>query len=421
MIPPTISLPPEILHSVFDNLFSDDLDYFTDIIACSLVSQTWNDVATYLLSRSLKAVKLHGGRVEDLFRLSHLLETISSSQIRSPYSPDDIKTINLDMSYLFNEDGSYNEDAQAVLIHLVEVLCTQTTGLELSFNHPIALRNWQEDRLKDFYQSLQTTTQLTKSVDRLALQGFPKKDTTFVVCNYSLSHLFPTFSPNLRSLEFASFPLRYAVYLLLQSCHELENVSFRDFRNIWEDGLVDAITHWSKLRTFQMTGCVHITPVILRALASHCPSLEVLIAPRNVRYSKTCPDINLPMVAIIRSCNNLSRLDLSDYVSVNDRLLQTIIEEAPKLKSLKLQNCKQITGSRHQSWWTEGSLQYLEVLDISGCSNLTDGFITEVLTRCKRLKKVITTNRTPAAAPTTHADRCVLATDVNPAIVAGVC
>lgn len=420
MIPPTISLPPEILHSVFDDLFSDDLDYFTDIIACSLVSQTWNDVATYLLSRSLKAVKLHGGRVEDLFRLSHLLETISSSQIRSPYSPDDIKTINLDMSYLFNEDGSYNEDAQAVLIHLVEVLCTQTTGLELSFNHPIALRNWQEDRLKDFYQSLQTTTQLTKSVDRLTLQGFPKKDTTFVVCNYSLSHLFPTFSPNLRSLEFASFPLRYAVYLLLQSCHELENVSFRDFRNIWEDGLVDAITHWSKLRTFQMTGCVHITPVILRALASHCPSLEVLIAPRNVRYSKTCPDINLPMVAIIRSCNNLSRLDLSDYVSVDDRLLQTIIEEAPKLTSLKLQNCKQITGSRHQSWWTEGSLQYLEVLDVSGCSNLTDGFITEVLTRCKRLKKVISTNRTPAAAPTTHAD-CVWATDVNPAIVAGVC
>lgn len=420
MNPSIISLPPEILHFVFDELLIDDFDYFADIIACSLVSQMWNDVATYLLSRSLNAVKLHGGRIESLLRLSDLLETISSSQIRLPYSPDDIKTINLDMSYLFNEDGSYNEDAQAVLIHLIEVLCTRTTGLELSFNHPIALLNWQEDRLKDFYQSLQTTTQLTKSVDRLALQGFPKKDTTFVVCNYSLSHLFPTLSPNLRSLEFSSFPLRYAVYLLLQSCNELENVSFKDFRNIWEDGLVDAITHWSKLRTFKMTGCVHITPVILRALASHCPSLEVLVAPRNVRYSKTCPDINLPMTAIIRSCNNLSSLDLSDYVSVNDNLLRTIIEEAPKLKYLKLQNCRQITGLRHQSWWNQGSLQCLETLDVSGCSNLTDAFMNEVLTRCKCLKTIITTNRTPSGTTDSREDRCVLV-DANPVIVASVC
>lgn len=150
----TFSLPPEVLCVVFDKLFTDDLDYFSNIISCSLVSHTWNDVVTYLLSRSLNTVKLRGGQVEGLFRLSRLLETISTSRIRPPYSPDAIKTINLDMSYLFNEDGSYNEEAQVILIHLIEVLCTSTTGLELSFNHPIALLNWQEGRLKDFYKSL---------------------------------------------------------------------------------------------------------------------------------------------------------------------------------------------------------------------------------------------------------------------------
>ncbi|KAH8555187.1 hypothetical protein BGW37DRAFT_476104 [Umbelopsis sp. PMI_123] len=417
----TFSLPPEVLCVVFDKLFTDDLDYFANILSCSLVSHTWNDVVTYLLSRSLNIVKLRGGHVESLFRLSNLLETISSSQIRSPYSADAIKTINLDMSYLFNEDGSYNEDAQMVLIHLIEVLCTRTTGLELSFNHPIALLNWQESRLKDFYKSLQTATQLTKSVERLALQGFPKKDTTFVVCNYSLSHLFPTFSPNLRSLEFASFPLRYAVYLLLQSLNELENVSFRDFRNIWEDGLTDAIRHWSKLRTFKMIGCVHITPLILQTLAENCPNLEVLIVPRNVRYSKTCPDINFSMAALIQSCKNLTRLDLSDYVTVNDRLLQYIIQNATKLKCLKLQNCNQITGSRSVSWWKDESLQNLEILDVSGCSNLSQDFLDQVLTRCKNLKKLITAAGTPSMSTTARADRCIPATALVPVVAVGVC
>lgn len=417
----TFSLPPEVLHVVFDELFTDDLDYFVNIISCSLVSHIWNDVATYLLSQSLSTVKLRGGKVEGLFRLSNLLETISSSQIRSPYSPDAIKTINLDMSYLFNEDGSYNEEAHVVLIHLIEVLCTRTTGLELSFNHPIALLNWQESRLKDFYRSLQTATQLTKSVDRLALQGFPKKDTTFVVCNYGLSDLFPTFSPNLRSLEFASFPLRYAIYLLLQSCNELENVSFKDFRNIWEDGLMEAIRHWSKLRSFRMTGCVHITPIILRTLANHCPSLEVLVAPRNVRYSKTCPDINLPITAILRSCKNLSKLDLSDYVTVNDNLLKVIVQEAPRLKYLKLQNCNQITGSDIATWWKDESLQSLEILDVSGCINLDQRFLDHVWANCKRVKKLITAVGKPAMSIKPRGDRCIPVQTLVPAVTVGVC
>lgn len=405
------SLPPEILQAILNKLLDDDADYFADIIACSLVSQTWNDVVAYLLSRSLNIVTLRGGHVESLVRLSGLLETIAEKQITLPYSPDDIKTINLDMSYLFKDDGTYDEKAQEVLIHLIEMLCTQTTGLELSFNHPVALLNWQEDRLKDFYQSLQKTTNLMDSVERLALQGLPRKDTAFVICNYGLSHLFPTFSPKLRSLEFANFPLRYAVYLLLQSCQELENVTFRDFRNLWEDGLVEAITHWSKLRCFTMTGCVHITPLVLHSLATYCPDLEVLVVPRNLRYSKSCPDINNSMINLIENCANLSTLDLSNYESIDDSLLQVIVEHASKLRYLHLQNCKRITGSQHLTWWNEQSLQQLEVLDVTGCIGLTDDFMKHVTSQCKGLKIIETASSSQKLANAVQSDRCVNITD----------
>ncbi|CAM0143060.1 F-box/LRR-repeat protein 17 [Umbelopsis sp. WA50703] len=411
------SLPPEILHSILDKLLDDDADYFADILACSLVSQTWNDVVAYVLSRSLNVVTLRGGHVENLLRLSALLETIAEKQITLPYSPDDIKTISLDMSYLFKEDGSYDEKAQEVLIHLIEMLCTQTTGLELSFNHPVALLNWQEDRLKDFYQSLEKATKLMDSVERLALQGMPRKDSAFVICNYGLTHLFPTFSPKLRSLEFANFPLRYAVYLLLQSCQELENVTFKDFRNLWEDGLVEAITHWSKLRSYTMTGCVHTTPLVLRSLASHCPDLEELVVPRNMRYSKSCPDINDSMINVVENCTKLSKLDLSDYESIDDSLLQVIVEHARNLRYLNLQNCKRITGKQHLAWWNEQSLQHLEVLDVTGCGDLTDSFVKHVATQRKGLKIIETASSSQKVADLIQSDRCVYIAESDRATV----
>lgn len=184
---------------------------------------------------------------------------------------------------------------------------------------------------------------------------------------------------------------------------------------------MEAIRHWSKLRTFRMTGCVHITPIILRTLANHCPSLEVLIAPRNVRFSKTCPDINLPMTAIIRSCKNLSKLDLSDYVTTNDNLLKVIIQEAPNLKYLKLQNCNQLTGTEFATWWKDESLQNLEILDVSGCTNLDQDFLDHVWSRCKRIEKLITAVGKPAMSNTTYGDRCIPVQALVPAVTVGVC
>jgi Ran GTPase-activating protein (RanGAP) involved in mRNA processing and transport len=123
------------------------------------------------------------------------------------------------------------------------------------------------------------------------------------------------------------------------------------------------------------------------------------------------------MINVVENCTKLSKLDLSDYESIDDSLLQVIVEHARNLRYLNLQNCKRITGKQHLAWWNEQSLQHLEVLDVTGCGDLTDSFVKHVATQRKGLKIIETASSSQKVADLIQSDRCVYIAESDRATV----
>ncbi|KAI8816540.1 uncharacterized protein EV422DRAFT_288344 [Fimicolochytrium jonesii] len=200
--------------------------------------------------------------------------------------------------------------------------------------------------------------------------------------------------------------------------------------NLYMGDLDATLGSCPNLEVFRLENCFHISNILVRSLAAHCPNLKQVDLPGCPisdsfipTLSKSCRQIerldlsftNLTIAslhAIIINCENLIQLDLSecrpleedvnlDFSSkpfsrplqllnlrntpVTDDLLRFTATHCPELEDIILESCMELTDDALIK--VASSCQKLRRLDVSFCDNITDLSLQALAMRAAYTKK----------------------------------
>jgi len=147
-----------------------------------------------------------------------------------------------------------------------------------------------------------------------------------------------------------------------------------DNPNITEEEFISLIQRMPRLIRIDLTDCINIRDASLLAIAKHLPKLQIL----NLRK---CPFTDQGLMAIGAGCRGLLSIDISECRDFNYYGFYAIVSQCKALQSLKMVN------SKHGQMWIEDitdECHQLRVLDIRGCSFLSDGYSN--IANCKNLQ-----------------------------------
>nr|XP_058157301.1 F-box/LRR-repeat protein fbxl-1-like [Dasypus novemcinctus] len=142
-------------------------------------------------------------------------------------------------------------------------------------------------------------------------------------------------------------------------------------------GVMALVEGTSSLHRIEVFGCLALTDRSIGSLALQCSQLRTLNIGRVPKVSECC---------LVRSLQNLravSALNVAGLRMVSDKIVHLTVTQCPKLDSLVLSSCSQVTDVSLVEISTY--LPTLRYLDVSGCRQVTDVGIHALARGCHQL------------------------------------
>ncbi|KAL9537820.1 hypothetical protein MBANPS3_011432 [Mucor bainieri] len=274
-----------------------------------------------------------------------------------------------------------------------------------------------------------------KRLERLTLAGCSK------LTDVGLCTLLHAIGPTLVSLDLSDvYQITDAtITAAATSCPQLQgfNLSMsRVHHSITDASVTRLAAQCTHMKRIKLNNCTHVSHQAAIALSQHCPRLiEIDLT--------NCSITNAVLVAIFRHNRELRELrlsqadrstpqmddtafhslqhhgyqqlrlvDLTGIARLSDVAIDTLVRAAPKIKSLVLNKCPQITDHGvlaiarlgrylhflhlgHCAQITDASIQRLAAaclrlryLDLASCTNITDAAVAELAKHLPRLKRI---------------------------------
>ncbi|XP_076985287.1 uncharacterized protein LOC143657131 [Tamandua tetradactyla] len=136
--------------------------------------------------------------------------------------------------------------------------------------------------------------------------------------------------------------------------------------------------HGNSLRKLEVFGCFALTARSIGSLALRCSQLRTLNIGRVPKVSEAC------LVRSLKNLQAITALNVTGLKMVRDRIVHLIVTQCPKLDSLVLSSCSQVTDMSLVEISTY--LRTLRYLDVSGCQQVTNVGLNALARSCHQLK-----------------------------------
>lgn len=169
--------------------------------------------------------------------------------------------------------------------------------------------------------------------------------------------------------------------LELPKCTQLENLSLSNCDNISDAFVSLLVEACPRLHTLILSGRQNeLTDACLRAIATHCPSLECLRLVPAIDFSEHC------MVTLFCSCPKLRYVALEQAEQLTDFCVAVLAAQCPLLEELNLSHARDMT---HEGFVDSVQrLPRLRYINITGCRGLDLNTDCALLLRCPALKEL---------------------------------
>ncbi|KAF2400275.1 RNI-like protein [Trichodelitschia bisporula] len=141
------------------------------------------------------------------------------------------------------------------------------------------------------------------------------------------------------------------------NCFRLQGLNITNCRRIKDAALEEVARSCRHLKRLKLNGCIHLTEKSVIAFATHC--------------------------------RQLVEIDLHDCRSVEDDAITALITEGPNLRELRLAHCLRLTDNAFLKLPNETTYDTLRILDLTDCSELTDGGVQKIIMAAPRLRNLV--------------------------------
>ncbi|EIW61436.1 RNI-like protein [Trametes versicolor FP-101664 SS1] len=181
-----------------------------------------------------------------------------------------------------------------------------------------------------------------------------REDQTFVYAQF------------IRRLNFlnVAHDLTDSLFSRLAQCVRLERLTLMNCTALSDEGLMRVLPQCPNLVALDLTGVAEVTDSTVVAVARSAKRLQGI----NLTGCKKLTDASI--VALAQNCPLLRRVKLSNVEQITDQSLSALARSCPLLLEIDLNNCKRISDSGLRDLWTY-SVQMRE-MRLSHCAELTD-------------------------------------------------
>lgn len=163
---------------------------------------------------------------------------------------------------------------------------------------------------------------------------------------------------------FLGSDLTDVLFSRLALCDRLERLTLVNCSAVSEDALIRVLTRLPNLIAIDLTGVIEMSDKVILGVASVSKRLQGI----NLTGCKNITDTGL--FGLARDCAFLRRVKLSGVDQVTDASISAIAKACPLLLEIDLNNCKRITNTSVRDLWVHCT--HMREMRLSYCLELTD-------------------------------------------------
>ncbi|KAL4242001.1 hypothetical protein ABKN59_000621 [Abortiporus biennis] len=175
-----------------------------------------------------------------------------------------------------------------------------------------------------------------------------------------------------------------AISALAKSCPLLLEIDLNNCKKITDSSVRDLWLHSNHMREMRLSHCAELTDNAFPA----SPRTEAFTTGFPNPFTSTDSQMydKLPPLRLPRPFEHLRMLDLTGCSNLTDEAIEGIVSVAPKIRNLVLAKCTQLTDNAVESICTLG--KHLHYLHLGHAGSITDRSIRLLARACTRLRYI---------------------------------
>ncbi|CAN3372633.1 hypothetical protein DIRU0_C05864 [Diutina rugosa] len=170
---------------------------------------------------------------------------------------------------------------------------------------------------------------------------------------------------------------------VLQGCDRLQSIDLTGIATIHDDIIHALAANCPRLQGLYAPGCRHVSEAAIVNLLDHCPMLK------RVKFNGSNLITDVSIDALRTNCKSLVELDLHNCPNVTDLHLRYIFRDLTQLREFRISNSAGITDGLFELIPEDTKLEKLRIVDISGCNAITDRMVERLVQAAPKLRNVV--------------------------------
>lgn len=170
---------------------------------------------------------------------------------------------------------------------------------------------------------------------------------------------------------------------VLQNCDRLQSIDMTGVQDIRDDIIYALAKHCTRLQGLYAPGCGNISEEAIITLLGSCPMLK------RIKFNNSDNITNDTILAMYENCKLLVEIDLHNCPNVTDLYLRHIFADLSQLREFRISNAAGITDNLFELIREDHFLEKLRIFDVTGCNAITDRLVERMVECAPKLRNVV--------------------------------
>ncbi|CAK7894033.1 hypothetical protein CAAN1_02S00804 [[Candida] anglica] len=169
----------------------------------------------------------------------------------------------------------------------------------------------------------------------------------------------------------------------LKSCERLQSIDLTGVLDIHDDIILALAENCTRLQGLYAPGCGNVSEAAIVKLLNSCHMLK------RVKFNNSTNITDESILAMHENCKSLVEIDLHNCPNVSDKYLKLIFRHMSQLREFRISNAPRITDDLFELIPEDFYLEKLRIIDITGCNAITDKLVESLVHFAPRVRNVV--------------------------------